>query len=118
MLDDSRPPEVRRAKPAPTTRSIHYGSARKRAGCANMPSIFTTFKAKAVSNSPNEIDALNRGGHIDMRTTKRVYRRKPTEVIPLPGVSKKSRLALPVEPRNFQTFYRHKPLIFGWGERI
>ena len=43
-----------------------------------------------MSDSPNEIDAMNRGGHIDMRTTKRVYRRKPTEVIPLPSVSKKA----------------------------
>jgi hypothetical protein len=30
-----------------------------------------------------------RGGHVDLRMAKRVYRRKPTDVIPLPQVSKK-----------------------------
>ncbi|OGA20761.1 MAG: hypothetical protein A3I02_05325 [Betaproteobacteria bacterium RIFCSPLOWO2_02_FULL_67_26] len=51
---------------------------------------FHDLKAKAVSDSPNEIDAMNRGGHLDMRTTRRVYRRKPTEIVPLPRVSKKA----------------------------
>jgi integrase len=50
---------------------------------------FHDIKAKSVSDSPDEIDAMNRGGHTDLRTTRRVYRRKPIEVIPLPAVSKK-----------------------------
>ena len=50
---------------------------------------FHDIKAKSVSDSPNELDAQNRGGHLDPRTTRRVYRRKPVEVIPLPQVSKK-----------------------------
>ena len=50
---------------------------------------FHDIKAKSVSDSPNESDAQNRGGHLDPRTTRRVYRRKPVEVIPLPQVSKK-----------------------------
>lgn len=49
---------------------------------------FHDIKAKSVSDSPDEIDAMNRGGHTDLRTTRRVYRRKPIEVIPLPAVSK------------------------------
>jgi len=51
---------------------------------------FHDLRAKAVSDSPNEIDAMNRGGHMDMRTTKRVYLRMPTEIIPLPRVPKKA----------------------------
>lgn len=50
---------------------------------------FHDIKAKSVSDSPEEIDARNRGGHTDLRTTHRVYGRKPIEVIPLPAVSKK-----------------------------
>ena len=50
---------------------------------------FHDLKAKAVSDSPNLDDAMERGGHLDMRTTRRVYRRKPTEIVPLPRVSKK-----------------------------
>ncbi|HXF67677.1 MAG TPA: tyrosine-type recombinase/integrase [Burkholderiales bacterium] len=50
---------------------------------------FHDLKAKSVSDSPNEIDAMNRGGHLDLRTTRRIYRRKPIEVVPLPRVSGK-----------------------------
>ncbi len=52
---------------------------------------FHDIKAKSVSDSPDEIDAMNRGGHLDLRTTRGTYRRKPMEVIPLPQVSKKTR---------------------------
>lgn len=51
---------------------------------------FHDLKAKAVSDSPDEIDAMNRGGHMDLRTTRRVYRRKPIEIVPLPRVSNKA----------------------------
>lgn len=50
---------------------------------------FHDIKAKSLSDSPNEADAQNRGGHLDARTTRRVYRRRPVEVIPLPMVSRK-----------------------------
>lgn len=49
---------------------------------------FHDIKAKSVSDSPNVLDAMERGGHIDIATTRRVYRRKPTKVVPLPRVSK------------------------------
>ena len=51
---------------------------------------FHDLKAKAVSDSPDELDAMNRGGRMDMRTTWRLYRRKPTEFFPLPRVPKKA----------------------------
>ena len=51
---------------------------------------FHDLKAKAVSDSPNLEDAIDRGGHMDPRTTQRVYRRKPSEIVPLPRVSKKT----------------------------
>lgn len=53
---------------------------------------FHDLKAKAVSDSPNLDDAMDRGGHTDPRTTRRIYRRKPTEIIPLPRVSKRAGL--------------------------
>jgi hypothetical protein len=46
-------------------------------------------QGKVLSDSKDEIDAMNRGGHVDIRMAKTVYRRKPTEVIPLPRVSAK-----------------------------
>jgi integrase len=63
--------------------------ARHRAGVEAHAFHFHDIKAKAVSDSPDDIDAMNRGGHMDLRTTKRVYRRLPTQIIPLPQVSKK-----------------------------
>lgn len=51
---------------------------------------FHDIKAKSLSDSPNIEDAMERGDHIDMRTTKRVYRRKTIEVIPLASVSRKT----------------------------
>jgi hypothetical protein len=51
---------------------------------------FHDLMAKAVSDSPNFDDAMERGGHLDPRTTRRVYRREPIEVVPLPRVSKKA----------------------------
>lgn len=51
---------------------------------------FHDLKAKAVFDSPNLNDAMERGGHLDMSTTRRVYRRKPIEILPLPRVGKTS----------------------------
>ena len=65
--------------------------ATRAAGFSKHAFHFHDIKAKSVSDSPNELDAQNRGGHLDPRTTRRVYRRKPVEVIPLPQVSKKIR---------------------------
>lgn len=64
--------------------------ARKRAGVASHAFHFHDIKAKAVSDSPDVIDGMNRGGHLDIKTTRRVYQRKPIRVIPLPRVSKKA----------------------------
>ena len=71
-----------------------------------------------MSDSPNKIDAMNRGGHMDMRTTERVYRRKPTEIIALPRVPKKAGKPLPEETKNFQTRQDAKLLIIGRGGEI
>ena len=50
---------------------------------------FHDIKVKSLSDSPSVADAQDRGGHLDGRTTREVYRAKPIEVIPLPRVSKK-----------------------------
>lgn len=50
---------------------------------------FHDNKVKSLSDSPSVADAQDRGGHLDARTTREVYRAKPVEVIPLPRVSKK-----------------------------
>jgi integrase len=63
--------------------------ARVAAGFKRHEFHFHDIKAKSVSDSPDEINAMNRGGHIELRTTRKVYRRKPTEIIALPRVSKK-----------------------------
>lgn len=52
---------------------------------------FHDLKAKAVSDSPTFDDAMERGGRTDPRTTRRVYRRKPVKIIPLPSVSKNAK---------------------------
>jgi integrase len=52
---------------------------------------FHDNKVKSLSDSPNVADAQDRGGHLDARTTREVYRAKPVEVIPLPRVSKRSK---------------------------
>jgi integrase len=54
---------------------------------------FHDNKVKSLSDSPNVADAQDRGGHLDGRTTREVYRAKPVEVIPLPRVSKKRPLS-------------------------
>jgi integrase len=64
--------------------------ATRAAGFSKHELHFHDLKAKAVSDSPNLDDAMERGGHLDPRTTRRVYRRKPVEVIPLPRISKKA----------------------------
>ena len=65
--------------------------ARKRAGFAAHTFHFHDIKAKSMSDSPNAVNAMERGGHTDLRMAKKVYLRKPTEVIPLARVSKKTR---------------------------
>ena len=50
---------------------------------------FHDIKAKSLSDSPDLNNAMERGDHTDPQITKRVYRRKPAVVTPLPRVSKK-----------------------------
>jgi len=50
---------------------------------------FHDIKAQALSDSPDLENARKRGDHVEPRTTRRVYGRKPDEVIPLPRVSAK-----------------------------
>lgn len=73
----------------PTAFNSMWQRARKRAGFGQHEFHFHDIKAKSVSDSPNLIDGMERGGHTDLRMAKRVYRRKPVEVIPLPRVSRK-----------------------------
>ena len=42
-----------------------------------------------MSDSPDAVNAMLRGGQVDLRMAKKVYRRKRTGVIPLPKVSGK-----------------------------
>jgi hypothetical protein len=63
--------------------------ARLKAGLAGGEFTFHDIKAKSLSDSPDMLDAMKRVGHLDMKTTQRVYLRKPTRVIPLPRVSGK-----------------------------
>ena len=65
--------------------------ARKRAGFAAHAFHFHYIKAKSMSDSPDVVNAMERGGHTDLRMARKVYLRKPTEVIPLARVSKKVR---------------------------
>ncbi len=51
---------------------------------------FHDIKAKSMSDSPDAVNAMERGGHMDLRMAKKVYLRKPTEVIPLARISKKA----------------------------
>ena len=51
---------------------------------------FHDIKAKSMSDSPDALNAMERGGHTDLRMAKKVYLRKPTEVIPLARISKKA----------------------------
>ncbi len=46
------------------------------------------IRAKSASDAPSEDDAQDMLGHMDGRTTRGVYRRKPTEVTPIKRVSK------------------------------
>jgi integrase len=65
--------------------------ARRAAGFTEAHELhFHDMKAKALSDSPTLEDAMNRGDHVEPRTTRRVYQRKPVEVIPLPRVGKKA----------------------------
>jgi len=66
-----------------------WGRARRAAGFGPHEFHFHDIKAKALSDSPGINDAMDRGGHTDQRMARRVYRRKPIDVIALPRVSKK-----------------------------
>lgn len=55
-----------------------------RAGVARAAFHFHDIRAKNVSDDPSEQLAGERAGHDDPATTRRVYRRKPIEAIPLP----------------------------------
>lgn len=64
--------------------------ARRAAGFTDAHALhFHDIKAKALSDSPSLEDAMRRGDHVEARTTRRVYERKPDRVVPLPRVSKK-----------------------------
>jgi len=67
--------------------------ARSNAGFAEGEFHFHDIKAKSMSDSPDAVNSMERGGHVDLRMAKRVYRRKPTDVIPLPQVSNKRNLS-------------------------
>ena len=62
--------------------------ARSKAGFAEGEFHFHDIKAKSMSDSPDAVNAMERGGHVDSRMAKRVYRRKPPR-IPLAKVSNK-----------------------------
>lgn len=50
---------------------------------------FHDIRAKAGTESANDMDAMKRLAHSDMRTTRKVYRRSPDVVTPLPAVSRR-----------------------------
>jgi integrase len=72
-----------------TSFNVMWRRAREKAGLPARIFTFHDIKAKSLSDSPDVIDAMNRGGHMDMKTTKRIYLRKPTRVVPLVRVSGK-----------------------------
>ena len=51
---------------------------------------FHDLKAKAITESGTLEEGMKRGDHVEPRTTRRVYTRKPDSVIPLPRASKKT----------------------------
>ena len=63
--------------------------SRRVAGFGKHTFHFHDIKAKALSDSPDLMNAMERGDHTEIRTTKTVYRRKPASVTPLPAVSRK-----------------------------
>lgn len=67
--------------------------ALKRAGVDRAAFHFHDIRAKSGTDSANDLDAMKRLGHADLRTTRKVYRRKPDVVAPLPAVSRKDATA-------------------------
>jgi integrase len=61
--------------------------ARERSGFGKHEFHFHDIKAKAISESASLEEGMKRGDHIEPRTTRRVYQRKPDVVTPLPSVS-------------------------------
>lgn len=81
-----------------TRRGIAYGEtafnvmwrrARQKAGIGAHVFHFHDIRAKSASDSPSVADAQQRLGHMDQRTTRTSYIRKPTRVVPLARVSRK-----------------------------
>lgn len=77
------------AQITPTGFNSEWYRCSRAAGFGKHEFHFHDIKAKSLSDSPDIEDAMERGDHIDIRTTKRVYRRKTIEVIPLASVSRK-----------------------------
>ena len=75
----------------PSAFNTDWQRARRKAGFGKHTFHFHDIKAKALSDSPDLMDAMARGDHTEIRTTKTVYRRKPASVTPLPAVSRKNR---------------------------
>jgi hypothetical protein len=51
--------------------------------------VVRVFGHYAVTESADLVEAMKRAAHSDIRTTRRVYDRKPDVVTPLPSVSRK-----------------------------
>lgn len=65
--------------------------ALERAGIERAAFHFHDIRAKSATESGDDLDAMKRLGHTDMRTTRKVYRRRPDAVAPLRSVSKRGR---------------------------
>lgn len=80
-----------------------WARALERADISRASFHFHDIKAKTVTESADLVEAMKRAAHSDIRTTRRVYDRKPDVVTPLPSVSRKGtdRKPLPKEFGNF-----------------
>jgi len=66
-----------------------WRTARLLAGIEAHAFHFHDIRGKSGSESADEIEAMKRLAHADLRTTRRIYRRAPDVVTPLPAVSRK-----------------------------
>jgi integrase len=81
----------RRGKPwTETGFNSAWQRAARAAGFGKHEFHFHDLKAKAITESASLEDGMKRGDHVEPRTTRRVYTRKPDSVVPLPRVSKKT----------------------------
>jgi integrase len=69
--------------------NIMWRRARAKAGIQRGAFTFHDIRAKSASDSPTIADAQDRLGHMDQRTTRTSYIRRPVQVIPLARVSGK-----------------------------